>query len=189
MKTSIFRSNPWIIVAPGAALAVAYLAFVYLPGQRAINALREQVTNTEQYVEQGQTMALATEATRQEFERTRSYVGAWEDSAPSEDELSGLFGRISRLAKDSGTTTVRFDPQPAAAYDKVRRIPVTMACAGSFGQISEFLRGLEGLDQTVWIESLQMEGSGENEEDVQCELTLGIFAGNPDDSDQVDRSG
>jgi Tfp pilus assembly protein PilO len=189
MRTSISRANPWIIVAPGAALALAYLVFVYLPEHRAINALREQLTNTDQYVEGGQNLDLAAQATQHEFDKARAYVRVWEECAPSEDDLSGLFGRINLLARDSGATTVRFDPQPAVPYDKLRRIPVKMACVGSFAQVSKFLQYVEGLDETIWIESLRMEGSGESGEDVQCELTLGIFAGNWDDSDQVDHSG
>jgi Tfp pilus assembly protein PilO len=189
MKAGIYHHSKWVIVVPAVGLVAAYIFCAFLPGQRAIGKLQDELATTEQFIEQVDAMGPAVGVTQQEFDKTQTYVEAWETSAPTEEELSALFGRISLLAKQSGTTTTRFEPQTAVHYEKVSRIPVVLACTGSFAQICQFLHELEGLGQTVWVEALRMEGSGQNGEDIQCELTLGIFAVNPDDSDQVDQSG
>ena len=188
MRTNLPQSR-WIVAVPVVAVAAAYLCFSFVPGQQAIDQLREELSAAEEFVEQVEAFGPAMEITRQECERTRTYVRAWEESAPSEEELSELFGRINLLAKASGTTTTRFDPQPPVVYDEIRRIPVLFACVGSFGQICGLLQELERLEQSVWVEELRMEGSGVDGENVQCDLTLAIFADNPENSGQVDESG
>ncbi len=181
-------SRPWTILVLAAAAAGAYLCFGYLPGEASLDGLRGELAAVEESIQQAEMLAPAIEATRQQSGKTAEYVRKWEQSAPSEDQLSELFGRINRLAEESGATTTRFEPQPPVPYDTICRLPVQMGCAGSFGQIGRFLRALECLDQTVWIGALRMEQAGENREDVHCELTLDIFADNSGGSDQVGRS-
>jgi len=187
MKTKLARSR-WILVAPAVAAAGAYFYFLFLPGQRSLASLHEELNAAEQFIAQVEAFGPAIEATRQQLDKTRQYVDQWEQTAPTEDGLSGVFGRINRLAKESGITTTRFEPQPAILYDSVRCLPVAVTCVGSFGQICRFLQALEGLEETIWVESLQMQRTGEDREDVECGLSLAIFADNPGDSDQIDPS-
>lgn len=188
MRTNLPQSR-WIVAVPAVAVAAAYLFCSFLPGQQAIDGLRQELSAAEEFVDQVEAFGPATEITRQECERTQTYVRAWQESAPSEEELSELFGRINLLAKASGTTTTRFDPQPPVLYDEIRQTPVLFACVGSFGQVCGLLQELERLEETVWVEELRMESSGENGKNVQCDLTLAIFADNPENSGQVDQSG
>ena len=181
-------SRHWktIVLTLGAAGTYAFLC--YLPGEAALDGLRAELAAAAESIQQAETFAPAIEATRQQTDITRQYVQKWEESAPSEDELSELFGRINRLAEQSGVTTTRFEPQPAVPYDTLCRLPVEMACAGSFAEICRFLQALERLEETIWIGELRMRQDGEDEEDLGCELTLDVFADNPDGSDQVDHS-
>jgi hypothetical protein len=189
MKSTANRSKRSILVLSAAALAALYALLVFLPTERGIGALASQLAASERLVERGELIGPAADITRQELAKTQAYIEAWEESAPSEARLPELFGRIHVLAQQSGATATQFDPQPALPYATIRRIPVDVACVGSFGQICRFLEGLERLDQTIWIESLRMEASGEDSQDVRCDLILGVFADNQDNSDQVDRSG
>ncbi len=187
------KANPsptsWVLMLTGAGVTAAYAIFFFLPGYRAVEGLQKELAAMERFVEQVDAIRPAIDTTRQECERTEAHVAAWRQSAPAQDELSELFGRISLLAKQSGTTTIRFDPQPVVEYEEVRRIPVALACVGPFGHICKFLQGLERFEETIWIESLHMERFGKNGENVQCELTLAIFADNLDNSDQVEHAG
>lgn len=189
MKRTAHRSKRWILVLSAAALVALYALFVFLPAERRMAAWSGQLAAAKRLVEQAELIRPAAEITRQELAKTEAYVEAWEESAPSEARLPELLGRVHLLAKQSGATATRFDPQPAIPYDKIRHMPVEVACVGSFGQICRFLEGLERLDQTIWVESLRMEAVGEDGQDVQCDMILGVFADNPDNSDQVDRSG
>ena len=187
MKTNLVPSH-WIVIVPAVAAAAAYVYFLFLPGQRSLAGLRAEMSAAEQFIGQVEAFSPAIEATQQQLDTTRDYVGQWEQSAPTEDGLARVFGRINRLAKESDITTTRFEPHTAVPYDKIRRVPVAVTCVGSFGQICQFLRALECLEETIWVEGLQMQRRGKDSEDIECELTLAIFADNSGDSDQVDRS-
>jgi len=187
MKSNLTASR-WILVAPAVAAAGAYFYFVFLPGQRSLAGLQEELNAADRFIAQVEAFGPALHATQQQLDVTRRYVDQWEKTAPTEDGFSRVFGRINRLAKESGVTPTRFEPQPAVPYDTVQRLPVMMTCVGSFGETCRFLQALEGLEETIWVERLQMQKTGEASEKVESELTLGIFADNPDDSDQVDPS-
>ena len=188
MKTSSHRGS-LIVTLPVAGLAVAYLFLFFLPGGRTIDQLSGELTAEREFIALADAVAPAIHTTRQQLEKNLAYNAAWAESAPAPSELAPLFGKIHALAKESGSTTTRFDPEPPLPLDKLRRIPVVLGCTGSFSQISHFLHHLEALPQTIWIEELNIEQSGQNGEDVECELELLIFADNPDDSDQVDLAG
>jgi hypothetical protein len=47
---------------------------------------------------------------------------------------------------------------------------------------------LEHQEETFWISKLRMVQNGEDSKDMKCEITLDIFADNPDGSGQVGRS-
>ncbi len=187
MNPKLARSR-WILVGLAVAVAGAYFYFLFLPGQRTLASLHEELNATEQFIAQVGAFGPAFQSTQQQLDKTRQYVDQWQQTAPTEDGLSGVFGRINRLAKESGITTTRLEPQPAIPYDSVRCLPVAVTCVGSFGQTCRFLQALEGLEETIWVESLQMQRAGEDSEDVECELNLAIFADNSGDSDQVDPS-
>jgi len=187
MKSKITASR-WILVAPAVAAAGAYFYFVFLPGQRSLAGLQEELNAAERFIAQVEAFGPALRATQQQLDQTRRYVERWEKTAPTEDGLSRVFGRVNRLAKESGVTTTRFEPRQAVPYDTVQRLPVAMTCIGSFAETSRFLQTLEGLEETIWVERLQMRKTGQDSEVLECELTLAIFADNPDDSDQVDPS-
>lgn len=187
MNTKI-RRRTWIVTLPMVGLAAAYAYFFYLPGQRAITQLSEEVAAAEAFVDQARDLAVIVEPTRQHLNKTRQYNEVWEKAAPSGVGLFTLLGEINRLCKESGATATQFDPEEAVRRQRVQRIPLLLGYSGSFSQICKFLNALEQLPQTVWIENLRIEQSGQDGANVHCELSLAIFADNLDDSDQVDHS-
>lgn len=187
MYTKI-RHRTWIVTLPVAGLAAAYAYFFYLPGERAITQLSEELAAAEAFVDQAQDLAVVVKPTRQRLTETRQYNEVWEKADPSGAGLFALLGEINRLCKESGATTTQFDPEEAVRRQRVQSIPLLLGCSGSFSQICKFLNALEQLPQTVWIENLRMEQSGQDGANVHCELSLAIFADNLGDSDQVDHS-
>lgn len=185
MKTNLLAKS-WIVTVPAAALGLAYLFVFFLPNQRAINHLSEQLGAKQAYVAQGSTMTTALESVRARLDRTQAYNTACEASTPGEAELSTVFAKINELADASGAAPTRFNPEPANRMDKFCRVPVVLGCTGSFPQIARLLCDLEKLSHAIWIDWLEFESTGEHGEAVQCELGLIVFADNPDDSDQVD---
>jgi Tfp pilus assembly protein PilO len=107
---------------------------------------------------------------------------------PEERELGVAFGKVHETANKAQVRITKFDPQAPAVYERLRRVPVVVGCTGSFAQIHEFLRTLEEMPLTIWVESMRMEKDPKTGRDVMCEITLGIFANNSDISGYANNS-
>ncbi|MHB8899677.1 MAG: type IV pilus inner membrane component PilO [Thermoguttaceae bacterium] len=166
----------------------AYAHFFFLPVNREIAELKSRLVEAEQQAEGAVPLVAAIGATQKQLEAIEQYTHAWEEDAPSEFQLTELFERIHRLTRLSETTTTRFEPQPAVAYETFLRIPVTMEFRGRFAQVAAVLTGLEQLPEPIWVTGLDIESAGEDSEDVHAEISLDVFADNLEDSDQENLS-
>ena len=187
MKTKIRRGS-WIVTVPLAAVAVLYIMLSFLPGRRAIGEFRDQIRQKKDYIAQATRLAAAIETARKELDRTQAYNAAWEQVAPAQGTISALYGKIHELAKDAGNNTTRFDPEPIVTRERTRQIPLTLGCTGSFAQIREFLQGLEDLPAAIWVNSLDLENVEQAGKSIACEISLVVFASNPENSDYVEHS-
>jgi Tfp pilus assembly protein PilO len=187
MKTSVRRSS-WIVTIPVAAAAVAYLCLCFLPESRVIGEARDQVRQEQNYVVEAARRVEVLNAAVEELRQTQAYNATWVRHAPTERDLSAAYGEIHDLAKASGATITRMDPEPPVRYETVSRTPLKVECVGSFVGICGFLERLEGLPQEIWVTELHLERSREERGPVLCQMTLGIFASNPEDSDYVEHS-
>lgn len=188
MKMNL-QTNTWIATLSAAALAVAYLLLMFLPNERAMKRLCEQVRAKQDQAASAGSIAAAIHRARDELQRTHTYNAAWSRAAPPKAELAAVLGRLDALAVASGATPTRFDPEPAVPMEKLHRVRVAVGSTGSFAQIARFLYDLEGLPLAVWIDRLKIDVCGKDREDVQCELELGIFADNPGDLDEGNLAG
>jgi len=176
------KKRSWIITSILAVAALAYVFLLFLPGQKAVEKLREELRDKQDFVAQAALLAPVTSDVEQKLETTKKFNEDWLATAPTETKLAGLYGRISAAAAASGTTTVRFDPQPAIKMDALTKIPLVLGSEGSFDQVFDLLQRLETLPETVWMEDLRLEPGGEDGKQLQCEVILAIFAANEDNS-------
>jgi Tfp pilus assembly protein PilO len=188
MKTSIPQGN-WLLPLAALGMAAAYFALVFLPNRRAIGELAEQVACKQEAVLRAAAESHALVTTQKEIQRASAYVAAWQSASSHEANLAGLFGRIGALARSSHVSTTRMAPQEPLVMARLRRVSVLMGCTGSFPQITGFLQKLENLPQTLWIEDLRLENSSKDGELMRCEMTLEVFADNPESSDEIKSSG
>jgi Tfp pilus assembly protein PilO len=187
MKKDLLN-NSWLLPGLVVAAAVAYFAMVFLPGQRKLREMAEELETNREAVVRSQMTAPAILVTQQEIAKARQYTSNWEEVTPRGSRLAALFGRINALAKASGVVTTRFVPQDPVVLAKVRRVPVTIGCTGAYSQVSQFAQNLESLPSTIWIDDFRLERAGKDGELVQCELHLAIFADNSEDSDKAKSS-
>ena len=178
-----FHKSSWIITPCLGAIAVAYLMFGWMPSRRAIKELHDQVETKQQLVAQATTLSDMLAASQQELDKSQAIAADWEREAPGKRDIPAFFGRINALAKDAGLTISRFDPQLFLAYEKFQEIPITIVGSGNFAQVYEFLRLVEGLPVTIWIDSVRLEKTAQNAKNIQCELSLAIFSNNQQNSD------
>ena len=182
MKTRSKRGD-WLLTIPLAAAAVAYVVFVFLPGRRATGELNEQIDSKQETIDQAQCLHQGLLDTQKEVDKTKDYTSQWVERAPSRGELSLLHAKIRELAVAAGTTITRFDPERAQIHGFLREIPLSVGCSGEFAQVFKFLRGLESLPPTIWINELVLEKMNTTEGHVSCELELVVFTNNPENSD------
>ena len=186
--TAKARRGSWLVTLPLAALAVGYLLVFYLPGREAISRATEQVEEHRQVLEQSAGMLAAIHAAEQEAGKAGRFVNQWETNCPPTAELSQLYGEIYALAEAAGARVTRFDPEAIVPARRIVKIPLKMGCRGRFEQVFGFLATLEGIAYEVWITELRMEQGVENREDISCELSLIVFAGNSGNSDYVEQT-
>ncbi|MEN6404967.1 MAG: type 4a pilus biogenesis protein PilO [Thermoguttaceae bacterium] len=175
---NVMRQSNWIVTLSLAAVAVAYLALVWLPGRKSLEQLRQTVESKRAVISQSTGLSDALLRTHGELDETEAVVRRWEKTAPGKKDSPALYGTLHALAKNSRLSVTRFDPQPIVPHEKIQEIPIVMACSGSFSQIYEFLRRLEQQPQTIWVENLRMDQKVKNTKDIQCELSLVVFSDN-----------
>ena len=175
------RGN-WLITAPLVCVALAYLLLVFLPGHNSTTETRTQIQEQEQYISQAQMTVAALQAAQSELSKAIEYTTQWEKDAPTSDSLAQLYGKINELAKATGVTPTRFDPEPVLQRALIREIPISMACTGTFSQIYSFLSRLESLPETTWVTSVVFEKIDQKSQRIACELKLVVFAGNSENS-------
>lgn len=184
MQLRLDRSTSLIATAV-LALIAGYAMLVFVPQQRALGKLTGELATLHDYVDRTGDLVPAIQTVQEELEKTNAYNAAWQEHTPSPKELAVLFGHISELSSEAGTTTTRFNPGSVVPYDRVRKIPLTIGLRGTAGQIHEFLRRLESLPQAIWIEHLAVEKGPQDEQGLRCEISLVIFADNPEISGQA----
>ncbi len=187
MKTNTKR-NDWMITVPLAAVAVAYVVLVFLPGRRATDELKDQIALKQQTIGQTPGSVNALKASGKELARTRAYNTAWEQHAPARGEIPILHAKIRELAESAGTVITRFDPERSQTHGVLREIPLSVGCTGAFVEIFEFLRGLEGMPEAIWINSFNLEKTDATRGTMDCEISLVVFADNPENSDYVEHT-
>jgi Tfp pilus assembly protein PilO len=183
-----FRASSWIVTPCLAAMAVAYLALTWLPSRRAIQQWRGQVQAEQQVVAGATELSAKLVAMQQELRQTEAVVAQWEKTAPGKRDIPAMFGQINALAKEAGLSISRFDPQPALIHEKLQEMPIAVVCSGAFADLFQFLRGIEGLPATMWVESIRLEKGVQNAKDVRCEVSLAIFSNNQHISDYARHS-
>ncbi len=172
------RYGSWIVTLPLAAGSIAYVCFVFLPGQRTTAELRSQIGDRRETLAHAQSIGTAMAASEQEFRLARQYQEHWRRNAPRVAHLSELFAKIHRVERQSGVQTGRFDPQPVNPRNYVSEAPLVLGCTGSFASVFRLLYGLESLPAEVWVKRIRFEKKESNNEDVQCRIELVIFADN-----------
>jgi Tfp pilus assembly protein PilO len=183
-----FHCSSWLVTIPLVAIAAIHIVFVFFPGRKVISQLQKDIEYRQIYISNAANVSVKLADAQQELVKVKSYIENWRRMAYAINRLPVLYGDINKLSKQAGTTTSRFEPQMIIEFGMIRQIPIHMACTGTFAQIHEFIRSLEGLPQTIWIDQLRFDKPGQTGENVLCEINLVVFSDNSKLSNYVDNS-
>jgi Tfp pilus assembly protein PilO len=185
---TMLRQSSWIVTLSLAAIAVAYMTMVWMPGRRAIKEMQDQVESKRVFVAQSTGLAAALIGVEQDLDKANSVSHHWEATSPGKRDIPNLYGEINALAKDAHLSIERFDPQPFVTFETLHEIPLTISCSGKFAQLYAFLQRLEAMPATIWVESMRLGKTDTNSKAVRCELNLVVFSGNSHNSDYARQS-
>ncbi len=182
MKAEVRRGS-WVVTVPLVAVLVGYFVLVYLPTRRAIAELREQIEQQQNTITEAAVVSSSLKVAKDQLQQAEDYLEVWRQTAPAAEDIPALQGEFNSLATDAGTAVTRFDPQKPVRHAKLQQFPLGIGCSGSLLEVYDFLRSLEELPATIWIDDLSLEKMDQEAEDIECELTLVTFVDNPENSD------
>ena len=178
-----FKGQSWPVTLSLCGAAVAYVLFMFLPEQRSIGDVRDEVDTKRQFIAGARKTDDTIEVARKELEETQEYCQQFASRLPSEAESSALLARISLAVKQAGATTTRFEPRQATHYETLRQVGLSIAVRGSYGEIFDFIRRLETLNEVIWINELRFEAPKQVGQELTCEVNMGFFVANAKKSD------
>ncbi len=189
MTSSSNRKRSWLALLAMGGLLAAYAYSFYLPNNQRIAELKEELAEAERQAAGAVPLISAIDATQKQLDATVTYNQAWEGAAPSEYQLAEVFERLHNLTRLAETETTRFEPQSVVPYETFLRIPVSIECRGDFARLTAVLGAIENMREPIWLRSVELRSTGQDNEIAVAELSLDIFADNLEDSDQENLSG
>jgi Tfp pilus assembly protein PilO len=178
-KRKTGKPKSWLTTGLLAALALAYLFFIFLPGQHSIGELRAQVQERHQQILQAQTLARTVALARERLAAAQDVGRQWRADAPRHSELISHFASITQQADAAGVSIDRFDPLPGVELNLIGMQSVTLQFHAPFAAAFDLLTRLENLPGTVWVRDLRLQGA-ESDQKLRGELTLTIFVDRSD---------
>jgi Tfp pilus assembly protein PilO len=182
-KNNTNQRTNWLFGLAVAGAILAYVFLVFLPGQRATAELRKELETKRGYVVASGYAGVKMAQSEKELARINEFTKTWRESAPTESRIAQLFVKITKAAEGAKVEIIRFEPQPAERLEMLDRIPVEMACEGTFVQAFDFLTRLESLEADFWVTGLHIERVNAESPRLRCELSLAFFADRPKISD------
>ena len=174
------QPKTWLITGLLAAAAIAYVIVVFLPLQRSIDALKDQVHERRQQIMQSQSLAGTVAQARLRLTAARDVGQRWRSDAPRQAQLITHYASLTQQAQQAGVTIDRLDPLPALELNLITQQNVTMAFHAPFAAVFDLLHRLEALPGTIWIRDLRLQANSENDNTLRGELTLTIFVDRAD---------
>lgn len=175
MKDVLKRDNLLSIV--GTVVTVGFFVLVvYLPGERACQAARRDITVANRTIDA--TPMLILEAAQHEKKRTerQQALRQFDRLLDDENELHGVLQKVSNLAHAAGLKMDRIQPQPAITRETYRVVPFQLTISGNFRRIAQFLHGLESQPTLFAVERFNVKSESEQaSETLKADLTFSVF--------------
>ncbi len=175
-----WQEHSWVLTIPVAAVAVAYVWFFFLPDKRIIAEQRSELEQKLAFCATSAKIGADISRAQREIEETDAYTRHWSVTSGDPAHIAAVYKSIAETAKESDVQTTRFVPDPIVKLASLERQPLRFGCRGDLESIFEMLAGLEQLNDRIWIDELVLEPTGKDDELVQCDMVLAIFASNPE---------
>ncbi len=177
-----YRRGSWLITISVAVVSAIVFFAILKPGYKEINSIRTEVAEKRQRLQAAVGLNAEMLQTRQKIDRCETLLASWRKYIPTEQGLPKIFGIMQKISKNTGVSTLKFEPQAHIKLAGTEQIPVAMQCTGSFAQIFAFLREMETFNPLIWENRVNIENKSTTGEVAHCELSFTIFSDNPENS-------
>lgn len=175
MKHSSTRENLLSVIGTVATVG-CYVLLVYLPGERACQAARQDIARANRDIDEAP-MLIQQSAVQQQKRSSREELLRQHDRLlDDDDQLHDVLQKVANLAHSAGLRMDRLQPQAAISHETYRVIPHQVTVTGKFRQLSQFLYGLEA-DHTLYaVERLHLKREVEQAgDDLKADVTFSVF--------------
>ena len=170
-----------LIALIGIAVAIsAYSYLVFLPLKNATAQARADLEMQRLAILDSAPIKFRNESLQERIKAANRMIEVWKQASPPNGNLAGLFRQISDSAAERGVLLNRFDPGAVENLKVVGRSNVQLACTGGFHRVQSFIHAIEVMDQKIWIDDLSIRADDKKRGTVVADLTLSIFADNPE---------
>ncbi|HWB00948.1 MAG TPA: GspMb/PilO family protein [Pirellulales bacterium] len=171
----------WFITLPIAAAASAYVWWDFVPETRKIHELRQSMRRELDLIDTAPQIEARLQLAMTRCSEAETYVQQHEPIAGDPAQIASMMRRLAEMAKDAGVQTTRFVPEPSTKLASLQCLRVRLGCRGTLTEVCKLLAQIDAMAGEVWVDELSIEASGDPGL-VQSELTLAIFADNPESS-------
>ena len=168
------------VILGGSALAYTFLIFV--PAQRALAEVREEIHSRQLYVLDTTSLEAELLRLQGEMKETQAYIEQQQQSLPAAADLARYTGELTSCASSAGVRIARFSPQFQQTGPILSRVPVSIAVEGELAQVFAFAARLESLEVPLWCQQFTVEADPKQAGHVRAEFDLLIFANNSEKS-------
>jgi len=179
------RYNSWFVTVPLALGGLAFVFWFYRPTLSGIGELRAELELKQLALAEAVALPQKLRQVNQQLAETREFVATRRGGLEA-PRLADVFGEITSIVSASGAKTTRLEPEPVVRMRCLNRVPVTLACEGSFPQVYRMLRRLEQMPHTIWIEDLHVTREAKEGAVVKCVLKLAMFTGQANFAEKAD---
>ena len=179
------RYNSWFVTVPLLAGSLAFVFWFYRPTQNQIREMQAELQEKQTMLATATSLPANLERANRELTETRAFVSAWRKTA-TKHKLAEVCGDLAGFVAAAGAKTTKLEPEPAVRYQCLTKVPLTLACEGTFPQVYQVLQQIEQMPETLWIEELRITREGKDAANVACVLKLAIFTGQSNLADKTD---
>lgn len=180
MTESVFnvkknKTVKWQHVALVTGIAIAYAAFVYLPRQRHISALRDEINLMQATIESEAAVDTLLASVQQEVNLVEEFLTPWHAASEKDIAAGRIYHQLTSQARAAGAEKLSLVPMPEQRHASLVSQPVQIGCQARFAEIHAMLQRFEQLPYVVWVRSIELAPLSPGDDILQCELTLEFF--------------
>lgn len=146
-----------IIICIGSLLIGGFGAFKYVPILRQKNAVKKQMDQQVQVIEEVRARSVLVPELRQKKHETELKLQEFSQKIPPGRNFAQLWQQIADVMNEHKLKEQLVQPGPELKTSRICSIPLTIECKGSLNQLFSFFRDLESFDRLIRFEEIQFE--------------------------------